>query len=189
LGKLLVDFCHDSISDLTLDTRTFNNSSSLECVCWQKLIGTDSSYSFWAWLGYRALTFGLGFKALGLSLGFAIILGTAAIFGRLVPLFLETGAQLARNKAQLTGFSLLIMLTGVAVCSVAGKWKDTISAPPRSTFEASPFASSLASFPGVAILVSFSAMRLPGERSVTKRNEPNVIVSPKRAQPENVLLG
>lgn len=82
--------------------------------------------------GLGALTFGLGVEALGLSLGFAIILGTAAIFGTLVPLFLGTGAHLARNRALLTGFSLLIMLTGVTVCSVAGKWKESTSATPRA---------------------------------------------------------
>jgi L-rhamnose-H+ transport protein len=82
--------------------------------------------------GIGALTFGLGVEALGLSLGFAIILGTTAIFGALVPLFLQTGAQLSTNRALLTGFSLTVMLAGVTVCSVAGKWKESSSVMPRS---------------------------------------------------------
>lgn len=81
--------------------------------------------------GIGALTFGLGVTAVGMSLGFAVILGLTAVVGTLIPL-LSTVHSLSSAKVAVTGFSLAVMLLGVAVCSWAGKWKEK-SPEPGST--------------------------------------------------------
>lgn len=73
--------------------------------------------------GAGAVTFGLGVDAIGLALGFAIILGIAAAVGALVPLWMLPVSPSAAKLA-VTLAALAIMLVGVAVCSLAGKWKD-----------------------------------------------------------------
>jgi L-rhamnose-H+ transport protein len=87
-----------------------------------------AAFLFGAGWGVGAVTFGLGVDALGLALGFAVILGVAATCGALIPLFFSpfTAAQ-----AGLIAVSLVVMLAGVAVCSFAGKWKEA-GAGPRS---------------------------------------------------------
>ena len=78
--------------------------------------------------GIGAVTFGLGVAAVGMALGFPVILGLSACAGTLVALFL-TGASLSAAKATLTGISLLVMLAGVAACSAAGRWKEKAPLP------------------------------------------------------------
>ncbi|HWB98325.1 MAG TPA: L-rhamnose/proton symporter RhaT, partial [Bryobacteraceae bacterium] len=79
--------------------------------------------------GVGAVTFGLGVDALGLALGFAVILGVAATAGTLVPLLVQPPAHFSTEQGILTGISLALMLGGVAVCSFAGKWKEKAGTP------------------------------------------------------------
>ena len=74
--------------------------------------------------GTGAITFGLGVDALGMALGFAVILGVAATVGTLVPLLLF-GHNLSSLGLLFTLLSLALMLAGVAVCSLAGRWQQT----------------------------------------------------------------
>ena len=74
--------------------------------------------------GAGAVTFGLGVAALGMALGFAVILGTAATAGTLIPLLLLPHAAWPVSRMALTAAALALMLAGVAVCSFAGKWKE-----------------------------------------------------------------
>lgn len=74
--------------------------------------------------GLGAVTFGLGVAALGMALGFAVILGTAAVAGTLIPLAILPQAPWPASRILVTAGSLLLMLAGVAVCSFAGKWKE-----------------------------------------------------------------
>ena len=73
--------------------------------------------------GTGAITFGLGVVALGMALGFAVILGVAATVGALVPLLLFDHS-LSSTGLLLTLVSLVIILAGVAVCSLAGRWQQ-----------------------------------------------------------------
>ncbi|MGC4054859.1 MAG: L-rhamnose/proton symporter RhaT [Paludibaculum sp.] len=75
--------------------------------------------------GLGALTFGLGVDALGLSIGFAVILGVAATSGTLVPLLILNEAAPRGEVLALTLLSLVLMLGGVAVCSLAGGWRES----------------------------------------------------------------
>lgn len=85
------------------------------------LLGTIAFGVGW---GVGAITFGLGVDALGMALGFAVILGTSAVTGTLVPLLVLPQAAWPASRILLTALSLLLMLAGVAVCSFAGKWKE-----------------------------------------------------------------
>jgi L-rhamnose-H+ transport protein len=74
--------------------------------------------------GIGAGTFGLGVEAIGLSLGFAVILGVAATSGTLIPLLVQPPANFSATQGVVTAASLVVMLLGVAVCSFAGGWKE-----------------------------------------------------------------
>jgi L-rhamnose-H+ transport protein len=81
--------------------------------------------------GLGALTFGLGVDALGLSIGFAVILGVAATSGTLVPLLILNEAPPRPDVLLLTLVSLAVMLAGVAVCSLAGSWRESVEGKPK----------------------------------------------------------
>lgn len=74
--------------------------------------------------GIGAVTFGLGVDAIGLSLGFAVILGVAATSGTLIPLLVNPPSNFSGSQGVVTAASLVVMLLGVAVCSFAGRWKE-----------------------------------------------------------------
>jgi L-rhamnose-H+ transport protein len=74
--------------------------------------------------GFGALTFGLAVEALGLALGFAVILGVAATAGTVVPLLVEPPHGFSFLQGVLTSASLGVMVAGVAVCSLSGRWKE-----------------------------------------------------------------
>jgi len=75
--------------------------------------------------GLGALTFGLGVDAIGFSIGFAVILGVAACSGTLVPLLFLNPQLPDKVSLLITGLSLSVMLGGVAMCSVAGHWRES----------------------------------------------------------------
>lgn len=77
--------------------------------------------------GIGALTFGLGVAAVGMALGFAVILGLAACAGTLIPLVFLGPDHFSLTRSTVTGVSLALMLSGVARCSWAGKWKEQAS--------------------------------------------------------------
>ena len=99
---------------------------------WEIYRGTDRQdiaqlLIFGTGWGIGAVTFGLGVEAIGLALGFAIILGMSATAGTLIPLLVKPPANFSSLQVTMTGLSLLLLLAGVAVCSFAGKWKETQS--------------------------------------------------------------
>ena len=71
--------------------------------------------------GIGAVTFGLGVDALGLALGFALILGVATIAGTVIPLLVTPHSGLSGEQIALVTVSLVIMLIGVTVCLVCRK--------------------------------------------------------------------
>src|SRR3954454_17639258 len=75
--------------------------------------------------GFGALTFGLGVDALGLSVGFTVILGFAATSGTLVPLLLLNQSAPRSEVLLLTLVSLALMLAGVAISSLAGRYRES----------------------------------------------------------------
>jgi L-rhamnose-H+ transport protein len=82
--------------------------------------------------GFGALTFGLGVEALGLALGFAVILGVAATAGTLIPLLIHPPQGFSLVQGALTAVSLTVMVAGVAICSLSGRWKETAAGAAKS---------------------------------------------------------
>jgi L-rhamnose-H+ transport protein len=77
--------------------------------------------------GLGAVTFGIGVEALGLALGFSVIVGVATIAGTLIPLIRNMGDRVLPLQLGLTVVSLVLVLIGVVLCSVAGRWKQNSS--------------------------------------------------------------
>lgn len=75
--------------------------------------------------GIGALTFGLGIAALGLALGFAIILGITASVGALLPLLILSSPDHAHSQHFLIFIGVAVMLIGIIVCAWAGRMKET----------------------------------------------------------------
>ena len=86
---------------------------------------------FGAGWGIGAVTFGLGVDAIGMALGFAVILGVAATSGTLIPLIGKPPEHFSFGQGLITGTALVLMLAGVAVCSFAGRWKEEEDAARR----------------------------------------------------------
>jgi L-rhamnose-H+ transport protein len=74
--------------------------------------------------GAGQVLFGLGIKRVGMALGFAIVIGLAAVMGSLVPLAMVSGHAVPRPDWQLIA-GILVVLSGVGLCSYAGSLKDT----------------------------------------------------------------
>jgi L-rhamnose-H+ transport protein len=85
-----------------------------------------------AW-GASQVLFGLGIKRVGMALGFAIVIGLAAVMGSLLPLTMPGAAASSRPSWQLWA-GIVIVLLGVGLCSYAGSLKSA----ERSSSAASP---------------------------------------------------
>jgi L-rhamnose-H+ transport protein len=99
----------------------------------------DSSTIMWTYImgllwGIGGLTYGLGVRYLGVSLGSSIILGLCAVFGALIPsiyydIFPEEGhttiTQILHSTwGQTVLFGLAICILGIIICGRAGILKD-----------------------------------------------------------------
>jgi L-rhamnose-H+ transport protein len=78
-----------------------------------------------AW-GAGSLLFGLGISALGFSLGYAIVMGTAAVFGTVIPALALGPAMLANGRGAKLITSLGLILIGLALCTIAGRKRENI---------------------------------------------------------------
>ncbi len=74
--------------------------------------------------GIGAILFGLGVEMVGLALGFAVIMGTAATVGSVIPMLVAPPGSFPLAARAAIGVALALMLVGVTVCSAAGKWKE-----------------------------------------------------------------
>ena len=82
--------------------------------------------------GLGAVLFGLGVDALGMALGFAVILGITATAGTVIPLIVDPPDSFTLRQGVLTALALGLMLCGVVICSFAGRWKEHSAANPHS---------------------------------------------------------
>jgi L-rhamnose-H+ transport protein len=79
-----------------------------------------------AW-GIGSVLFGLGISALGLSLGYSIVMGTTAVFGTLIPaLWLEPDIFATERGVKLA-CSLVLVIAGLLLNAVAGKKRDRLA--------------------------------------------------------------
>lgn len=92
------------------------------------------TYMFGVLWGIGGLTYGLGVRYLGVSLGSSIILGLCSVFGALIPsvyydLFPKEGKDTITQMVsspwgQLVLLGLLVCVIGIIVCGKAGAMKD-----------------------------------------------------------------
>ncbi|HEY9048776.1 MAG TPA: L-rhamnose/proton symporter RhaT [Ohtaekwangia sp.] len=100
---------------------------------------TDASTIFWTFFmgllwGIGGLTFGLGMRYLGLSLGMSVILGLTSAFGSLVPpiyrdLFTHQtqytfSAMIGSTGGQVVLTGVVVCLLGIFICGRAGVMKE-----------------------------------------------------------------
>jgi L-rhamnose-H+ transport protein len=100
---------------------------------------TSSSVLFWTYLmgllwGIGGLTYGLGVRYLGVSLGSSIILGLCSVFGSLIPSiyynFNPTAGKdtihdlMTTSWGQMVLLGLAICVLGIIICGKAGGMKD-----------------------------------------------------------------
>jgi L-rhamnose-H+ transport protein len=76
-----------------------------------------------AW-GVGSLLFGLAVSALGMSLGYSIIMGTTTVFGALVPaIVLHAGMLATARGGRLLG-GLAAVVFGLILCAIAGRRRE-----------------------------------------------------------------
>jgi L-rhamnose-H+ transport protein len=81
-------------------------------------------FLFGAGWGVASVGFGIGLKLLGLALGTAIVLGLNTAIGALVPLIRDHPEEFLQPVGLAITAGVLVMLVGIAVCSVAGAKKE-----------------------------------------------------------------
>src|SRR5215831_1341606 len=106
---------------------------------WDIIKHTDSSTLGWTYFmgvlwGIGGLTYGLGVRYLGMSLGNSVILGFCAAFGALVPAIyydfhhvagkVSFSQMLQTNGGRLVILGVVICLTGIFICGRAGMLKE-----------------------------------------------------------------
>jgi L-rhamnose-H+ transport protein len=74
--------------------------------------------------GIGSVLFGLGLDAVGVALGFAIIMSMIAALGALVPLAILHPAELMSQRGLLIVAGLLVAIVGVVLCARAGALKN-----------------------------------------------------------------
>jgi L-rhamnose-H+ transport protein len=74
--------------------------------------------------GVATVLFGLACDALGMALGFALILGLGTALGSLVPLVILDRQRLFQAEGLQIIAGVVVMIAGVSVCAWAGKLRD-----------------------------------------------------------------
>ena len=74
--------------------------------------------------GVGSVLFGLGITALGMSLGFAIILGLTASIGSLLPLIVLGPQRLFSRQGYALILSLILVIVGILLCGLAGSRRE-----------------------------------------------------------------
>lgn len=81
---------------------------------------------FGAGWGVGGLFFGLGIKAVGLSLGLSLIMGLIAINGSLLPLIMEHPEQFSQRSGLMVIVGIGVMAFGLVLVALAGHRKDLL---------------------------------------------------------------
>jgi L-rhamnose-H+ transport protein len=87
--------------------------------------------------------FGLGIDALGISLGYAIIMGLSVLVGSAVPLFSQHAAEVLTTAGLLAVLGIVTCTAGVAVCGRAGALREQSRSAPTASNRTGSFAKGL----------------------------------------------
>jgi len=74
--------------------------------------------------GIAQVTFGLGIKMVGIALTFAVVSGLASLSGSLVPILVFAPSDLFRPRGLLLLLSIPLLLVGLALYALAGRWRE-----------------------------------------------------------------
>jgi L-rhamnose-H+ transport protein len=74
--------------------------------------------------GVAQVTFGLGIKAVGMALAFAVVAGLSCLFGSLVPLLVLSPADLFRPRGVFLLVSMPILFVGLTLYGMAGRRRE-----------------------------------------------------------------
>ncbi|MSO22375.1 MAG: hypothetical protein EXQ58_03780 [Acidobacteria bacterium] len=80
-----------------------------------------------AW-GVGSLLFGLGVSALGFSLGYAMVIGTSAVLGTVIPALVFNPDLLLTRKGGALMAALVIMIAGLVCFVAAGRKREAMTA-------------------------------------------------------------
>jgi len=83
-------------------------------------------FLFGAGWGVANVGFGVGLKLLGLALGMAIVLGLNNAIGAILPMILYHPKDFLQPVGLAITAGVLVMLLGIAVCSIAGAKKEKV---------------------------------------------------------------
>ncbi len=96
----------------------------------------ESSVLFWTFFfgvlwGIGGLTFGLSVRYLGMSLGYAVVLGFCAAFGTLIPAIYDGSfiRLLTTVPGGVVMAGILVCLIGIGICGYAGRLKEKQLSP------------------------------------------------------------
>jgi L-rhamnose-H+ transport protein len=79
---------------------------------------------FGAIYGIAAICFGLGIEMIGISLNFAIALGTATVLGSAIPFLWFHSASVFTRRGFVIEAGILLILIGIILCGIAGHSKE-----------------------------------------------------------------
>lgn len=79
--------------------------------------------------GIAQILFGVSVKRLGLSIAYAIVVGLAAVFGTVVPLFVQQRRFAGEHALELIVCGVVIMAIGIGLTAWAGHIKERATAP------------------------------------------------------------
>jgi L-rhamnose-H+ transport protein len=80
-------------------------------------------FAFGLCWGLGAVLFGQSIAMIGISLSFALCIGLVAAFGQLIPMF-KTPEVFLTKEGILSTIGIAIMVVGVAICAIAGHFKE-----------------------------------------------------------------
>ena len=80
-----------------------------------------------AW-GVGSLLFGLGVSALGFSLGYAMVIGTSAVLGTVIPALLFNPELVSTRRGGALMVALFIMIAGLVSFATAGRKREALTA-------------------------------------------------------------
>jgi len=80
---------------------------------------------FGAGWGIGTISFGIGVSTVGLALGFAVIIGIGGALGTLLPMVIFHADAFQTSGGQTILGGVILMLIGVGLCALAGKWKES----------------------------------------------------------------
>ena len=80
-----------------------------------------------AW-GVGSLLFGLGVSALGFSLGYAMVIGTSAVLGTVIPALVFNPELVSTRRGGALMVALFIMIAGLVSFATAGRKREALTA-------------------------------------------------------------